>query len=219
MFFYNLNLQKGISPVMKEFIIFHDLTLIVVIFILTLIIGVCYRLIYFKYNNLNFIDFSELEIFWTILPGLVLLFISLPSLKLLYYLDLSNNKTPNFNIKVLGHQWYWSYGLLNIKDLNFDRYMLKMKKSELGDLRLLEVDLPLFVPSMEFVRLLVSSSDVIHSFSVNALGIKIDAVPGRLNFGYFYSSLLGSFFGQCSEICGVNHSFMPINVEVINKIN
>lgn len=221
MFLLKFNLQKRISPVMKEFILFHDIVLVILIFILVLIIGLCFKLIYSNYKKLKFIDFSELEIFWTLLPGLILFFISLPSLKLLYYLDLSKKKKPNFNIKIMGNQWFWNYGLKNKNNfINFDSYMINFNNNNIGDFRILEVDLPLFLPSMEFIRLLVRSNDVIHRFSVKSLGLKIDAVPGRFKFGYFYSSIIGKFFGQCSEICGVNHSFMPINIEIIdfNKV-
>jgi len=218
MLFLKFKLQNRIRPVMTEFILFHDLTLIIVLFILSFIIGISYGLIFFSYKKLKFIDFSELEIFWTILPGIVLFIISLPSLKLLYYLDLSKKKKPKYKIKVIGRQWYWKYGFMNNNiDYNFDRYMINLKKLIIGDFRLLEVDIPLFLPSMNFIRLIVSSNDVIHSFSIKSLGLKIDAVPGRFNFGYFYSFLYGRFYGQCSEICGVNHSFMPINIEIIKK--
>lgn len=214
MFFFKFNLQKRIRPVMNEFILFHDLTLIITIFIIIFIILLCYSLINFNYKKLKLIDYRELEIFWTLLPGLILIILSLPSLKLLYYLDLSNKKKPKFKIKIMGNQWFWRFGIKKKKkDMKFDSYMIKNKES--GDFRLLEVDLPLFIPCMKFIRLLVRSNDVIHRFSVNSLGVKIDAVPGRFNFGYFYSSIYGSFFGQCSEICGVNHSFMPIKIEII----
>lgn len=218
MLFFNFKLQNRIRPVMTEFILFHDLTLIIVLLILSFIIGISYGLIFFSYKKLKFIDFSELEIFWTILPGIVLFIISLPSLKLLYYLDLSKKKKPKYKIKIIGRQWYWNYGFINNKiDYNFDRYMINFKKLLIGDFRLLEVDIPLFLPSMNFIRLIVSSNDVIHRFSIKSLGLKIDAVPGRFNFGYFYSFLYGRFYGQCSEICGVNHSFMPIKIEIIKK--
>jgi len=123
---------------------------------------------------------------------------------------------PECSVKVVGHQWYWRYegGLGG----SYDSYMVKLNSRVIGDLRLLEVDLPLVLPVKSFIRVLVNSADVLHRFTVVGLGLKVDAVPGRLNYGFFYTGLLGRFFGQCSEICGVNHRFMPIKVEVVNSL-
>ena len=144
------------------------------------------------------------------------MFIAFPSLKLLYLID--ETMEPSITVKAVGHQWYWSYEYSDYTDvdLEFDSYMIPTSDLELGDNRLLEVDNSLVLPIQSHVRLMVTSADVIHSFAVPSLGIKVDAIPGRLNQSDLFMKRPGLFYGQCSEICGSNHSFMPIAIRGVS---
>lgn len=139
---------------------------------------------------------------------------ALPSLRLLYLLDEVND--PGLSIKAVGHQWYWSYEYSDFLDLEFDAYMVSTRDLDRGDYRLLEVDHRTVVPVGVDVRVLVTAADVLHSWTVPCLGVKADAVPGRLNQVRFFVSRAGVYYGQCSEICGANHSFMPIVIEAVD---
>lgn len=162
------------------------------------------------------VDGTLLEIIWTIIPAIILILIALPSLKLLYLMD--EVMDPALTIKAIGHQWYWSYEYSDYQTetLEFDSYMVPTSDLNKGDFRLLEVDNRLVVPINTHVRVLVTGADVLHSFAVPALAIKMDAVPGRLNQTGFFIKRPGVFYGQCSEICGANHSFMPIVIEAVS---
>lgn len=166
---------------------------------------------------------SVFEVLWTVIPAIILVFLAMPSLQLLYSLDfIVLDYEPIITVKVLGHQWYWSYeyivfGQLSEKELNFelinfDSYLISENDLNLDGLRLLEVDNPLIIPGNNYIRFLVTSVDVLHSWAVPSLGIKVDAVPGRLNQIFTFVKRTGDFYGQCSEICGVNHGFMPIRI-------
>jgi len=170
--------------------------------------------IVYKYSNHG----TLIELIWTITPALVLIGIAFPSFRLLYMLD--EVVTPIMTIKTIGHQWYWSYEYAdfineNNEAIEFDSYMVPESDLEEGQLRLLEVDNKIVVPANAHIRLVVTSTDVIHDFAVPSLGLKIDAVPGRLNQTSFIAIRPGVFRGQCSEICGVYHGFMPIVVEAL----
>lgn len=164
------------------------------------------------------------ELIWTILPTFILFLIAVPSIELLYLMDLVYDvDSPIFTYKIIGHQWYWSYEFLKInidnstEIVDFDSYMVSdFDVTEQLGLRLLEVDYPLTVFSGKNIRFLVTSTDVIHSWALPSAGVKVDAIPGRLNQFFVYFRRSGVFYGQCSEICGVNHGFMPIKVEVID---
>jgi len=171
---------------------------------------------------------KEFEIIWTVLPAFILVILAFPSLKLLYSLDfLIFEYEPIITIKVIGHQWFWSYEyvVFSPKDafsftgevVTMESYLLPESEVGPNGLRLLEVDNPLVVPSHFYIRFLVTSVDVLHSWAVPALGIKVDAVPGRLNQVFTFIKRDGNFYGQCSEICGVNHGFMPIRISA--KLN
>lgn len=156
-----------------------------------------------------------LEIIWTIIPICILLAIAAPSYVLLYVLD--KERMYDVIVHVAGHQWYWSYKIIvdsgeEIKSVKFDSYMVPEEELKFGELRLLEVDNPLVLPAGVGIQFLIIGDDVIHSFSVIELGIKMDAVPGRINGVWTYMKRTGVFRGQCSELCGVNHGFMPIVV-------
>ncbi|YP_006303434.1 cytochrome c oxidase subunit II (mitochondrion) [Epinephelus moara] len=208
-----LGLQDAASPVMEELLHFHDHALMIVFLISTLVLYIIVAMVSTKLTNKYILDSQEIEIIWTILPAVVLILIALPSLRILYLMDEIND--PHITIKAMGHQWYWSYEYTDYEDLGFDSYMIPTQDLTPGQFRLLEADHRMVVPLDSPVRVLVSAEDVLHSWAVPALGIKMDAVPGRLNQTAFVTSRPGVFYGQCSEICGANHSFMPIVVEVV----
>nr|YP_001491477.1 cytochrome c oxidase subunit II [Heniochus diphreutes]BAF80392.1 cytochrome c oxidase subunit II [Heniochus diphreutes] len=208
-----LGFQDAASPVMEELLYFHDHALMIVFMISTFVLYIIVAMVSTKFTNKYILDSQEIEIIWTVLPAVILVMIALPSLRILYLMDEINN--PHLTIKAMGHQWYWSYEYTDYEELSFDSYMTPTQDLMPGQFRLLEVDHRMVVPTMSPVRLLVSAEDVLHSWTVPALGVKMDAVPGRLNQTAFVTSRPGVYYGQCSEICGANHSFMPIVVEVV----
>nr|VFU78738.1 cytochrome c oxydase subunit 2 [Proasellus hercegovinensis] len=213
-FWNSLGLQNSASPLMEQLTFFHDHTMIILIMI-TFFVG--YLLVSALINHLTyrfFLESQAVEVIWTILPALILIFVALPSLRLLYLLDEVNQ--PSVTLKATGHQWYWSYEYSDFSDTEFDSYMTPTSDLSPGDFRLLEVDNRVTLPQSFQIRLLVTASDVIHSWAVPSLGVKADAVPGRLNQLSFVMKRPGIFYGQCSEICGANHSFMPIVVESVS---
>ena len=156
-----------------------------------------------------------LEIVWTITPSVVLVAIAIPSFALLYSMD--ELIEPALTIKAIGHQWYWSYEYSDYEegDLKFDSYMVAEEDLEEGQLRLLEVDRRIWLPINTHIRVLVTATDVLHCWAVPSMGIKMDAVPGRLNQTSMLIKREGVFYGQCSELCGVNHGFMPICIKAV----
>nr|ANN44608.1 cytochrome c oxidase subunit II [Chlamydoselachus anguineus] len=208
-----LGFQDAASPVMEELLHFHDHTLMIVFLISTLILYIILAMVTTKLTNKYILDSQEIEIVWTILPAMILILIALPSLRILYLMDEIND--PHLTIKAMGHQWYWSYEYTDYENLTFDSYMIQTQDLTSGQFRLLETDHRMIVPMESPIRVLVSAEDVLHSWTVPALGVKMDAVPGRLNQTAFVISRPGVYYGQCSEICGANHSFMPIVVEAV----
>nr|YP_010393224.1 cytochrome c oxidase subunit II [Cellana orientalis]UPX89386.1 cytochrome c oxidase subunit II [Cellana orientalis] len=209
-----LGFMDASSPLMEQLIFFHDHAMMILVLITFL---VAYFLVYLMINNLidrYDLDGQVIETVWTILPAVILVFLALPSLRLLYLLDELGNCF--LTIKCVGHQWYWSYEYSDFLGIEFDSYMMPVDELEVGEYRLLEVDNRVVVPVGLDVRVLVSSEDVIHSWTVPSLGVKADAVPGRLNQISFYMMYSGVYYGQCSEICGANHSFMPICLEGVD---
>jgi cytochrome c oxidase subunit 2 len=158
-----------------------------------------------KNLNLNILTREFLEIIWTSLPVFILLFLAVPSIQVLFIIE--EVISPLITIKIIGNQWFWTYEYSDLVNVKFDSVINKSKI-----FRLLEVDKTLILPISTQVRLLLSSNDVIHSWTLPSFGLKIDANPGRLNIGSLYSYRAGYYYGQCSEICGVDHSFMPIKV-------
>lgn len=213
---WQLGFQDAASPAMEKILFFHEevmcLLTLIIIFVLWIIIKALTTEYYHKY----LFEGVLIEVIWTLFPAGVLIFIALPSLKLLYLMDEVIN--PSLTVKVVGHQWYWSYEYSDYgtETIEFDSYMIPTSDLKKGDLRLLDVDNRLIVPIQTVVRVLVTGGDVLHSFAVPSLSVKIDAVPGRLNQTSFYLKRPGVFYGQCSEICGANHSFMPIVVEGVS---
>nr|AZQ05987.1 cytochrome c oxidase subunit 2 [Catomerus polymerus] len=209
-----LNFQDSASPLMEELISFHDHTMLILTLVTTLVAYIIMTMFTNKFIDRFLLEGHLIEIIWTVAPALLLIFIALPSLHLLYLLDEYDN--PSLTIKSMGHQWYWSYEYSDFIDVEFDSYMIPSKDLETNQFRLIEVDNRMVVPMNTYIRVLVSSTDVIHSWTVPSLSVKADAVPGRLNQLTFLVNRPGLFFGQCSEICGANHSFMPIVVESIS---
>nr|UEX93160.1 cytochrome c oxidase subunit II [Gymnothorax javanicus] len=208
-----LGFQDAASPVMEELLHFHDHALMIVFLISTLVLYIIVAMVTTTLTDAYILDSQEIEIVWTVLPAIILILIALPSLRILYLMDEIND--PHLTIKAIGHQWYWSYEYTDYEDLGFDSYMIPTQDLAPGQFRLLETDHRMVVPMESPVRVLVTAEDVLHSWAVPALGVKMDAVPGRLNQTAFIAARPGVYYGQCSEICGANHSFMPIVVEAV----
>nr|YP_010925004.1 cytochrome c oxidase subunit II [Trimma macrophthalmum]WKD79683.1 cytochrome c oxidase subunit II [Trimma macrophthalmum] len=208
-----IGFQDAASPVMEELLHFHDHALMIVFLISTLVLYIITAMVTAKLTNMNILDSQEIEIIWTVLPAIVLILIALPSLRILYLMDEINS--PHLTIKAIGHQWYWSYEYTDYQDIAFDSYMLPTHDLPAGHLRLLEVDNRMVIPTEAPIRVLITAEDVLHSWTIPSMGVKMDAVPGRLNQSIFIASRPGLFYGQCSEICGANHSFMPIVTEAV----
>lgn len=206
--------QDASSPIILQLISFHDHTLIILTLVITVVSYALYVIIVNKFTNRYLIEAQQIETIWTILPAIILLFLALPSLRLLYLTDEIRN--PRITLKAIGHQWYWSYEYTDFIDIEIDSYIIPTSDLNIGDFRLLEVDNRVVLPMQIEIRVLVTAADVIHAWTVPALGVKVDAVPGRLNQLGFTINQPGVFYGQCSEICGANHSFMPISIESVN---
>nr|YP_009728661.1 cytochrome c oxidase subunit II [Asobara japonica]QHR84917.1 cytochrome oxidase subunit 2 [Asobara japonica] len=209
---YMMNFQDFNSFLYMYMIEFHDLSLMILLMILFFIM---YIIIMFMYNlmiNKNILHNQIIEIIWTMIPMVILIFMAIPSLKILYWME-DDYDMFFITMKILGHQWYWSYEYSDFKDIEFDSFM--MTEYMPMSLRLLDVDNRLILPVDFYIRGMVSSLDVIHSWAMPVMGVKIDAIPGRINQFIMNINYLGIYFGQCSEICGLNHSFMPIVLEVM----
>ena len=220
-----IGFQDPSSPVMIEIINFHNEVMIYLTFILIGVFWIMFETIreYPKTKKLishkYMVHGTWLEIIWTIAPAFILVAIAYPSFKLIYLID--EIIDAGITIKVVGHQWYWSYEYSDDADqdgasIEFDSYMVPEADLEEGQLRLLEVDNQLVVPTNTHVRVILTSADVIHCWAVPSLGVKLDCIPGRLNQTGFLAFREGTFYGQCSEICGANHAFMPIVVKAVN---
>lgn len=206
--------QDASSPIILQLISFHDHTLIILTLVITVVTYALYVIILNKFTNRYLIEAQQIETIWTILPAIILLFLALPSLRLLYLTDEISN--PRITLKAIGHQWYWRYEYTDFIDIEIDSYIIPTSDLSPGEFRLLEVDNRVVLPIQIEIRVLVTAADVIHAWTVPALGVKVDAVPGRLNQLGFTINQPGVFYGQCSEICGANHSFIPISIESVN---
>ena len=232
--FFDLNwyFQPSCSTTMDKIIDLHNDIMVFLVFIFIFISWLLVRIIYlFRSKNKNTIRFrfqhnSKLEQIWTIIPAIILLLIATPSFSLLYSLDETKMFSPKITLHVIGNQWYWTYNYPEIiskiesnsnwESLQFDSYMLTEDLLSKGSFRLLEVDNMVYLPVQTNIRILVTSRDVLHSWAIPSLGIKIDACPGRINQISLYIKRSGTFYGQCSELCGVQHSFMPIAIKAIH---
>nr|YP_010389724.1 cytochrome c oxidase subunit II [Doratura stylata]UPU95798.1 cytochrome c oxidase subunit II [Doratura stylata]UXD78641.1 cytochrome c oxidase subunit II [Doratura stylata] len=209
-----LSFQDAASPIMEHLIMFHDHTMMILIMITMTVLYMLLSLKFNKFINRFLLEGQMIELIWTIMPALLLVVIALPSLKILYLLEEINK--PLITLKAIGHQWYWSYEYSDFKKIEFDSYMKKPNMNENDEYRLIEVDNRIMLPYNTKSRILVTSFDVIHSWTIPSLGIKIDGTPGRMNQGSILINRPGLFYGQCSEICGANHSFMPILLQSVS---
>lgn len=226
---WQLGFQDPATPVMEGIINFHHDLMYFLIIITIFVCWILFRIIFMFSENKNpiaetFVHGSTIEIIWTSIPALILLIIAIPSFALLYSMD--EIIYPLITIKVIGSQWYWTYEYSDCfsfenEDINesliFDSYMLQEDDLTLGQFRLLEVDNRVIVPTYTHIRILITASDVLHSWAIPSLGIKLDACPGRLNQTSMFIKRTGVFYGQCSEICGINHAFMPIVIESVSS--
>jgi len=259
---WQLGLQDPATPTVEGMIYFHDYLLVFLIFIGLFVFWMLYKVIvdFDRKKQITadiFTHSSLLEIIWTIIPAVLLIFIAIPSFALLYSLD--ELIDPEITLKVVGHQWYWSYeysdsltetallkkklqkyneilslwksnskpeqeslelltdnNILNSSGFGFDSYLVNANDLTLGSFRLLEVDNRVVLPINTHIRVLVTAADVLHSWAIPSFGIKVDACPGRLSQASLFLKREGVFYGQCSEICGVNHGFMPIVVQAVS---
>nr|UPL65366.1 cytochrome c oxidase subunit II [Nithecus jacobaeae] len=213
----SINLQDASSPMMEQLMFFHDHTVMILLMITITVMYIMISMTSNKLINRFLLEEQTIEFIWTLMPAIILMFIALPSLHILYLIDEMNN--PSMTLKIIGHQWYWSYEYSDFKNIEFDSYMKSTNELNNNEFRLLEVDNRVILPFNKQIRILVTAADVLHSWAMPSLGIKIDATPGRLNQGSIKINRPGIMFGQCSEICGVNHSFMPIVIESIPMKN
>nr|YP_009629619.1 cytochrome c oxidase subunit II [Heterodermia casarettiana]QBP39504.1 cytochrome c oxidase subunit II [Heterodermia casarettiana] len=222
---WGIYFQDSASPQMEGLIELHDNILFYLVIILFAVAWILvslartYSKLEFPVSQKNVSHGTLVELIWTITPALILMFIAFPSFKLLYLMDEVSD--PSMAVLAEGHQWYWSYqypDFLNSDDefIEFDSYLIPESDLEQGALRMLEVDNRVIIPELTHVRFIVTGADVIHSFACPALGIKCDAYPGRLNQVSVLINRQGTFYGQCSEICGILHSSMPIVIESVS---
>jgi cytochrome c oxidase subunit 2 len=215
---WQLGLQDAASPVMLDITWFHDFLLWLITGI-TLLVLALLLIVIVRFNARanptpsRTTHNAVIEVVWTIVPVIILVAIAIPSFRLLF-LELDNPKA-DLTVKATGKQWYWSYNYPDNGNFEFDSLLVDEKDLKPGQPRLLTVDNEMVVPVNKVVHVLVTGADVIHSFAVPSFGIKIDAVPGRLNDTWFKATSTGLFHGQCSELCGKDHAFMPITVHVV----
>ena len=212
-----LGFQDAASPFITQLIQFHDHAIILLTLITTLILYAFIAIISNKFYSRYTLEAQKIEIIWTIIPALTLLFLAIPSFRILYVTDEINSSF--LTVKAVGHQWYWRYEYSDFNNLEFDSYIVPTTDLNPGQFRLLEVDNRVIIPINIETRFLITAADVLHSWTIPSIGVKADAIPGRLNQLAISANRPGIFYGQCSEICGANHSFMPIALEVISWDN
>ncbi|MFQ5972320.1 MAG: cytochrome c oxidase subunit II [Alphaproteobacteria bacterium] len=217
---WQLGVQDAATPVMREMDAFHDLLLVIVtaiaVLVLTLLLYVIWRFRSGRNPTPSGTTHNTLiEVLWTAVPVLILVFIAIPSLRLLFFTD--EVADADMTIKAIGRQWYWTYEYPDHGDFAFDAFIVSDEDLSPGQPRLLETDNRVVVPVGKKIRLITTSSDVLHAWAVPAFGVKIDSVPGRLNETWFLVEKPGVYYGQCSELCGTGHGFMPIAVEAMSE--
>jgi cytochrome c oxidase subunit 2 len=210
----NLTLQDRASPVIEQLIYFHDHALIIILIIIITVFYTIIRIIQNKQTRRFILEGQMIETVWTIAPAIILVFIAIPSLRLLYLIDEIHN--PVVTLKTVGHQWYWSYEYSDFTKLEFDSYIVQQEDQLIDTFRLLDTDNRVVLPINSPIRIIVTAADVLHSWAVPSLGVKTDATPGRLNQTRFSINRPGLLYGQCSEICGANHRFIPIVIESVS---
>ena len=201
----SINFHDAARPLMENLHYFHDWAIIIIISIALVSFVFLWQLFLSKPTDRSFNERQNIEWIWTILPGVILLGIGFPSIRLLYLIDESGR--PVLTFKAIGHQWYWSYEYRDFNSLEFDSYIAN------STYRLIDTDHRIILPTWSHLRVLVTAADVLHSWTLPSIGIKADAIPGRLNQLLFYIDRPGFYYGQCSEICGRNHRFIPITLE------
>lgn len=217
---WQLGMPEAVTPVAAGIHDLHNLLLVIItaisLFVLILLIYVMVRFNARANPTPSRTTHNTLvEVIWTVVPVMILVVIAIPSFKLLYYMD--RTPSPEMTLKVTGHQWYWSYEYTDQGGIAFDSLMVPEDRLEEGQPRLLAVDNRVVVPVDTDIRVLVTAADVLHSWAMPAFGIKMDAVPGRLNETWMRVERPGVYYGQCSELCGVGHAFMPVAVEAVSK--
>ncbi len=217
---WQLGMQPAATPVKERLSAFHDELLVIIFLISLFVMGLLvYVIVRFNHRRNPVPSHTShnavIEMIWTVVPVLILVLIAIPSFKLMYYMDRVPN--PDMTIKVTGHQWYWTYEYPDQKGLSFDSNLIPEADLKPGQKRLLDVDNPLVVPIGENVRVLVTSTDVIHSWFIPSFGVQEYAVIGRVNESWFNVEHEGAYYGECNQICGVNHAFMPIKIVALTK--
>jgi len=217
---WQLGMQASASPVKENIAWLHNLLLVIItlitIFVLVLLVYVMVRFRASAHPKPTRTTHNTMiEIIWTVVPTLILVIIAIPSFKLLYFMD--RTFEADMTLKVNGHQWYWSYEYPDQGGLKFESYMIPEADLKPDQKRLLEVDNRVVLPVDTNVRILVGGTDVMHSWMVSSLGVQIYAVPGRVNETWVKVNKPGVYYGQCNQICGINHAYMPIAVEALSK--
>ena len=203
-----INFHDAGRPLIENLIFFHDWAMVIILSIATGTIYFLCQLFLLKPVDRRFDERQNIEWIWTIIPGVILLGVGFPSIRILYLLDESG--TPILSLKAIGHQWYWSYEYSDFNSLDFDSYITT------SSYRLVDTDHRIILPCWSYIRVLVTAADVLHSWTIPTIGVKADAIPGRLNQLLFVVDRPGFYYGQCREICGRNHSFIPITLEAYN---
>lgn len=221
---WQMNFQKAATPVMEDIVEFHNWLLVIEVAIVLLVLALMGYIVV-KFNaKANPVPSKRthnapLEVIWTVVPIFILVAIAVPSMKLLFFMDKAQN--PEMTLKVIGNQWFWSYEYPDHGNFTFDANLTQ--KEDLPDgkksLYLLEVDNHVVLPADTNIRLLFTANDVLHNWAIPSFGVKMDTVPGRINEAWIEvpSEHMGTYYGQCSELCGVNHGYMPIAVDIVSK--
>ena len=217
---WEVDFQTALSPSMERIVDFNFMVTIIIVIITAFVFGLMAWIV-IRYNKKRNPTPSKtthntlLEVVWTVVPVIILLVIVVPSFRLLYYTD--RVEEADMTLKAIGHQWYWSYEYPDHGDFTFDALILEDDELEEGQPRLLATDTAVVLPVGAKIRLLTTADDVIHSWAVPALGVKMDSVPGRVNETWFQINREGIYYGQCSELCGTLHGFMPIMIEAVSQ--
>ena len=218
---WQLGFSEPATELMSDVIAFHSYILMPIITGISILVLALLLYIAYRYNsNRNQIASTTthntvIEVLWTVIPVILLIIIAIPSFRILYTAE--TIPKADLTIKAIGNQWYWSYEYPDYDDFSFDANMLQDEELSDPSLRLLETDTQIVVPVNKVVKLLITSNDVLHAWTIPAFAVKKDAVPGRLNETWFKAEKTGTYYGQCSELCGPKHAFMPINVKVVSQ--
>ena len=218
---WQLGFNEPATALMSDVIAFHSYILMPIITGISILVLGLLLYIAYRYNSSRNQTASMtthntvIEVLWTVIPVILLIIIAIPSFRILYTAE--TIPKADLTIKAIGNQWYWSYEYPDYDDFSFDANMLQDEELSDPSLRLLETDTQIVVPVNKVVKLLITSNDVLHAWTIPAFAVKKDAVPGRLNETWFKAEKTGTYYGQCSELCGPKHAFMPINVKVVSQ--